>query len=195
MLIAKAFLLGLMLSLFIGPLFFMLIQASVKEGYKGGFKILLGLYLSDILYVISTYFFFDFLIKLSIPVSSIKLVGGLFFIVIGVFYFFKKKSKSDQVKPIKSNHVLKSFIINTLNPSVFFFWFAVISWGAQEFTSYDLKLYLALGLFFALLFDLLKIYFSILLYKLVNTKSRFGFNKIIGLSIIIIGATLVYGNI
>ena len=193
--LSKAFLLGGMLSLFIGPVFFMLIQASVKDGFKGGLKILYGLYLSDIIYVILTYYFFEFLKSLEIPESSIKVVGGLFFILIGVFYFIKKAPEVKEIKIKKDNYALKSFTINSLNPSVFFFWFAVLSWGNEQFDTKNLIIYLAAGLCFAFLFDCLKILFSIRLTKLVNSSGTFGFNKVIGTAIILIGASLVYSNL
>jgi threonine/homoserine/homoserine lactone efflux protein len=191
---AKALLLGVLLTLFVGPVFFMLIQASIRDGVKGGLSILLGLYLSDLLYIILTYYFFSLLITLEIPEAKIKLAGGVVFIILGVFYFLKKKSKITTSKSTYKNNYLKSFIINTLNPSAFFFWFAVLSWGNQHFNNKELIIYLGLGLLFALLFDFLKIYFSIYIAKLINSKSSSGFNKVIGAVIIFIGITLVYQN-
>lgn len=193
-LIVNAFILGSLLSLFIGPVFFMLIQASIEKGFKGGLAILFGLYLSDFLYVLLTYHFFEYLIDLEIPENKLKLVGGVIFIVIGLFYILRKSSLKKSENRTK-NKSLKSFIINTINPSVFFFWFAAISWGNEKFQGNVLILYLLLGLFFAFAFDCLKIYFSIKIFRLLNNSSNFNLNRIIGFCILIIGVFLTYQNV
>lgn len=193
--IVNSFVLGSLLSLFIGPVFFLLIQASIKDGYKGGLPILLGLYLSDLIYVFLTFSFFEFLVSLEIPERDIKIVGAIVFIIIGFFYMIKKEPKLIKKKRNNKVGALKSFIINTINPSVFFFWFAAISWGKEKFDNIDLIIYLLLGLCIAFFIDCLKIFFAIKIAALFNSNKELNFNFVIGLVVFVIGLTLTYQNI
>ena len=96
---------------------------------------------------------------------------------LGVFRIFSNQN----IVPIVKIHNFRFACTDTFSAS-------------KHFNNKELIIYLGLGLLFAFLFDFLKIYFAIILAKLMSSKRTMGFNKIIGAVIIFIGITLVYQN-
>ena len=129
---------GLLLSVMVGPAFFVLLETSITKGIKSGLFLDLGVLLSDLLYIVIAFIGYQ---EVSDMMESenryiLKIVGGSFFIVFGITTLMKKKVKFPDKKLVKaedlpaSNYVmtcLKGFTINLLNPGVLFYWFTLIS--------------------------------------------------------------------
>ena len=49
--IAEGILAGLILSVFVGPMFFSMLQLGVEHGFKAAFALALGQWISDIFYI------------------------------------------------------------------------------------------------------------------------------------------------
>jgi threonine/homoserine/homoserine lactone efflux protein len=139
--------------------------------------------------------------------SSIALAGAGFLCIMGIYTLFFKKLKLENMgdgssrKPIDVRGIVGSyfsgFLMNTLNPSVFLFWFAwtaAINNSADETTNpiqYKLIVFgTCLG--FVLLSDLLKVFLAGKLRPRLTEKNLVWINRISGIIILIFSAALLY---
>ena len=92
----KGILFGFMISFMLGPAFFILIETSIKKGFKSAIFLDLGILLSDAIYLLAAFFIAE---KINLWLStnqSLKYVAGSVFIILGLFsirknYLQKKK--------------------------------------------------------------------------------------------------------
>lgn len=140
--IADGFLLGFSLAILLGPIFVVLIDTSMRYGARAGLFVGSGIWVSDLIFIMITYFFVhevSNLIKDDIIQSWVGIVGGLFLIAMGLMKIIRRNSFqtlhkfSDSLR--KWSYFGKGFIINTFNPFTFVFWFGVI--GAKFFQHQD----------------------------------------------------------
>lgn len=131
---------GLLLSIMVGPAFFILIETSITKGIKSALYLDLGVLISDLVYVTIAFLFFQEVRALMESNNQyiLKIIGGAAFMVFGLTNLLKAKkmtllSKAKLGKPedlAASNHVmmaLKGFMINALNPGVLFYWLTMMS--------------------------------------------------------------------
>lgn len=205
--ILRGLLLGLILSISIGPVIFAIIKQSLTNGKLSGYAFVAGVSSSDfILLFICNVFTSLFNIVLNHK-SSIALAGAGFLLLMGLFTLFFKKLKLESMgidgvhKEVRIKDLIASyfsgFLMNTLNPSVFLFWFA---WTAAINTSadntpnpFEYKLIVfgtCLG--FVLLSDLAKVFLAGKLRPRLTEKSLFWINRISGIIILLFSAVLLY---
>jgi len=130
---------GLLLSVMVGPAFFVLIETSIIKGVKSALFFDLGVLLSDIIYIMIAFFFFSEVAALMESENRyiLKIIGGGFFIAFGLTNLLKKKVPFPKGKPVvkpedltASNYImmmLKGFTINFVNPGVLFYWLTLMS--------------------------------------------------------------------
>ncbi len=131
---------GLLLSIMVGPAFFILIETSITKGVKSALYLDLGVLISDLVYVVIAFLFFQEVNELMESENRyfLKVIGGAAFIVFGITNLMKAKKPKllpktniGEAKDLKaSNHlmmVLKGFMINALNPGVLFYWLTMMS--------------------------------------------------------------------
>ncbi|MGB1103908.1 MAG: LysE family translocator [Crocinitomicaceae bacterium] len=131
---------GLLLSIMVGPAFFILIETSISKGVKSALFLDLGVLISDLVYVTIAFLFFtevhDFMEGSNR--HFLKVIGGAAFIVFGIVNLLKnKKSKLKKKRKLvnpndltASNHIMmivKGFTINALNPGVLFYWLTLMT--------------------------------------------------------------------
>jgi threonine/homoserine/homoserine lactone efflux protein len=197
--ILKAIGTGLFLSFLIGPVFFVLLETSIRRGVRAAVALDLGVLVSDLAYAfIALILFLQGGIGEGSDLNSeqnkiiLKIVGGVMFIAYGAYSWFKKpkQSKTDDV----GNSVattgdylmlgLKGFLLNIANPMVIFYWFWVVSVGSDSAQSKEYHneiIYLFLGIVFLTFFtvDLLKILGAKRLRPLVTDSVLSALNKVI----------------
>ena len=128
--IIKGFLMGLLLVISVGPVIFTIIKQSVNNGKEGGFSFVAGVWLSDIIWVLLSNTFSEFVTGLLDFKKPIGIGGSAILISMGVFYLFFKKVKVHpediSLPPLQgSDHAklaLQGFLLNTFNPGVMGFW-------------------------------------------------------------------------
>jgi threonine/homoserine/homoserine lactone efflux protein len=205
--ILKGLLLGLILSISIGPVIFAIIKQSLTNGKRSGYAFVAGVSSSDfVLLFICNVFTSLFNLVLNHK-SAIALAGAGFLLIMGLYTLFFKKLKlenmgSDGVnKTVSIKDLVSSFfsgfLMNTLNPSVFLFWFA---WTAAINNSADdtpnpiqYKLVVfgtCLG--FVLLSDLIKVFLAGKLRPRLTEKNLLWINRFSGMIILIFSAVLLY---
>lgn len=204
-LILKGIVTGFILSIMIGPVFFVLLETSIRKGIKAAIAFDLGVLLNDVVYIAIAYVFYNQVEQLSVGEdnSIVRLVGGSLFLGYGIYNFFKevKGITVETDKTVASNVkgylllALKGFLLNLANPMVVFYWFSVMTLGAKDAAEGDSEggmfFFLAaiLVTFFSL--DLLKIIGAKSLRPLVTPKVLRGLNRFIGIIFCAFGVVLV----
>ncbi len=208
--ILKGLLLGLILSISIGPVIFAIIKQSLTNGKRSGYAFVAGVSSSDfVLLFICNVFTSLFNLVLNHK-SAIALAGAGFLLIMGLYTLFFKKLKLENmgtdgvnkrvsIKDLVSSY-FSGFLMNTLNPSVFLFWFA---WTAAINNSADdtpnpiqYKLVVfgtCLG--FVLLSDLIKVFLAGKLRPRLTEKNLLWINRFSGMIILIFSAALLYSAI
>jgi len=203
----KGLLLGLILSLSIGPVIFAIVKQSLTNGKRSGYAFVAGVSSSDMILLFICNVFTSLFNLVLNHKSTIALAGAGFLLLMGLFTLFFKKLKLEKMgidgvnKTLSIKNLISSFlsgfIMNTLNPSVFLFWFA---WTAAINNSADdtpnpiqYKLVVfgtCLG--FVLLSDLIKVFLAGKLRTRLTEKNLIWINRISGLIILIFSAVLLY---
>jgi threonine/homoserine/homoserine lactone efflux protein len=133
--IVKGFLMGLLLVISVGPVIFTIIKQSINNGKEGGFSFVVGVWVSDIVWVLLSNLFSEFVTTLLDFKKPIGIAGSAFLISMGVFYLFFKKvhihPQDITMPPLQgSDHAkiaLQGFLVNTLNPGVMVFWLTSVT--------------------------------------------------------------------
>jgi len=204
-LIAKGVVTGFILSIMIGPVFFVLLETSIRKGIRAAIAFDLGVILNDIVYIGIAFFFYNQVESLSEGQdnSMLRLIGGGLFITYGIHNFFKKVKEfdvEDDTTDIKSTRgymllALKGFLLNLANPLVVFYWFSVMTLGAKDaaeggsINSMLVFISAILITFFSI--DLLKIVGAKSLRPLVTHRVLTGLNRLIGIVFFGFGAVLI----
>ena len=89
--IVSGLLLGLALVFSVGPVIFTVIKLRINYGILSAFYFIVGVWVSDILWVVTANFFSGFLGDLLIYKNWIGLLGGTFLFSIGIYFLFFKK--------------------------------------------------------------------------------------------------------
>jgi len=126
--LSDGILLGLLLSVAAGPIFFMLIQLGIERGVVAGMTLSAGVLLSDTLYVILVYLGVESLSQLPDFKLYMGLLGGLILMAFGLATMLSKYKPPEQVQITTrtyGGYFLKGIAVNVFNPFVFFLWIAV----------------------------------------------------------------------
>ncbi len=204
--ILKGLLLGLILSISIGPVIFAIIKQSLTNGYKAGYAFVMGVSLSDLTILFICNFFTTFFAMALTHKANIAMAGAGFLFLLGLYTLLFKEITienigTDEEKTTRFRDLLgvsvSGFLMNTLNPSVFLFWFAwtaAISSDAAETNNPTIYKIIVFGtcLLFVLISDLAKVYLAKKLRPKLNNKSLVWINKIAGIIILSFSAALFY---
>lgn len=211
----EAFGIGFLLSVMVGPVFFVLLQTSITKGIRAALALDLGVLISDILYILFALIFVDQIAEMSTGKNKLifGFIGGSIFVIYGFYYFFKKSVLSDLSSEADKTNVdeteatkdyfllaLKGFILNIANPAVIFYWLSILSLAAQSPPKYFENETNAILIFISILlltyfgFDVLKIIAAKKLRPLVNQNLLNALNRFIGLIFFITGCILIIKN-
>ncbi len=204
-LIAKGIVTGFVLSIMIGPVFFVLLETSIRKGIRAAIAFDLGVILNDIVYIAIAFFFYNQVESLSSGQdnSLLRLIGGVLFIAYGIYNFFKHvkefdlEDDNDDVKNSRGYLLLalKGFLLNLANPLVVFYWFSVMTLGAKDAAEggsvHSMFIFIAAILITFFSIDLLKIFGAKSLRPLVTHKLLAGLNRLIGIVFFGFGAVLI----
>ena len=205
----KGILLGLILSISVGPVIFAIIKQSINNGHKAGYLFVAGVSASDISLVLICNFFTSLFNTAISHKTSIAVAGSIFLIAVGIYTLFFKKVHTDEENNIADKKFrkrdyaaifLSGYFMNTLNPGVFLFWFAwtaAILADAQTAEHPNEYRFIVFGtcLVFVLLSDILKVILAGKLRSRLTAKNLLYINKLSGLILIGFGVALCWGAI
>ena len=201
--ILSGFTLGLVLVISVGPVIFTIIKQSLNNGREGGFSFIAGVWLSDILLIIISNAFSEFVTNLMAYRKLLGIIGSVFLILMGVFYIFIKKIKIQNaegglIKFTKSDIIrifTSGFFLNTLNPNVFFFWLGTATAFASRYSFNERILIFAICLAVNIAADILKVLMAGKLRKRLTLHNIALINKISGTILIGFGVALLVGTV
>lgn len=197
-------LLGLLLSVTLGPAFFTIIQTSIDRGFKRAFFIAIGVLLSDIALIFISFYGITAILQVGNNQVYVAIIGGVILILFGIHTFNKKPEmlvrksanfKTPIGKPGFFTYLGKGFLLNFLNPFLWIFWFSALSALSQQTSPEHLQSYMitffsgTLSVVFS--FDILKSYVGYKIKKYLNLRTQLRINKIVGISLILFGIILI----
>ena len=193
---------GLALSILVGPLLFALIQTSIEEGFRAGWMVGWGIWISDVLFVSVTYFSISLVAEITKWDGlefTLGIVGGIILIMFGLGSLLGKPPviESMKTKAIRQNSYfslwLKGFLLNTINPFTFFFWIGV---SGLVFTNdnptHTEALYFYGGLIGTLMItDTTKVALAKLIRRWLKPHYILWLRRIVGIVFVVIGVVLL----
>ncbi|MAJ05980.1 MAG: hypothetical protein CL827_03850 [Crocinitomicaceae bacterium] len=211
-LIQKGILFGIIISFMLGPAFFILIETSIKKGFKAAVFLDLGILSSDAIYLLSAFFIAEKINFWLTTNTFVQYIAGLVFIILGGFsirknYLKKNDFSLSEVKEVEgddSNRIIyplnlfiKGLGLNAINPGVLMFWIAACTYATNELKLSDIKLFTFFGITLSTLFvvDVLKIYFSSKLKEKINKNTLSIIGILIGCLLIFFGLAIFFKDL
>ncbi len=197
---------GLILCFLIGPIFFTLLQTGVERGFRAGVMVGLGIWMSDISYILLFYSGVsqvDQLLRGDKFSFYIGVIGSLILLFFGAWALFTKPALASHtdlhLRPSSSYLSLwaKGFFINALNPFAPIFWFTIVSAAVLRTNSPSSNLYVyftaIVGTVAAT--DLLKVLLAKRIRHWLKPIHILWFRRISGMALIIFGIVLLIKTI
>ncbi len=159
--------LGIMLSLvFLGPIFFLLIETSFSRGPRHAFALDMGVITADIICIVAAFFASADLVQLIDKHPGFYRITA-FIILIYAVYMIVSRTKmhiAGEEKMINQNYFktfLNGFFFNILNIGVVLFWLVTVISVRNAYPNLnEFLLYMALVVGTYLVIDILKIYLA-----------------------------------
>lgn len=171
-LILKGVFTALILSIFIGATFFMLIETSITRGFRAALWFDLGVISCDALIITTVFFFEAWINRMLVHSVYFNIAGGLAFIGFGINYILSRRKEDFKFKARTGilKLVLNGFFINLLNPSVVVFWLGSVAIAITQFrlTGKQAFVYFGVTLGVVALTDAVKAYFAYRLSRFMN---------------------------
>jgi len=207
----KGLAIGLLLIFSVGPVIFTIIKQSINHGRRGGFSFVIGVWISDAIWVILSNGFSEAiktLLHFKIPIG---IAGCAFLIGMGIYFAFIKKIKprklqepteiaGDIITPAgkKTNYfaILSSgFIINTLNPAIISFWVIMAASLASVYSFYDRIIIFSTCLGINMLADIGKVMGAGYIGKKLSDRVILLINRVSGILYLLFGISILIGII
>jgi threonine/homoserine/homoserine lactone efflux protein len=195
---------GAALSVLVGPIFFALLQAGVERGTRVGLMLGAGVWLSDLLYILTVYFSLSWISTVAaLPNFQLYLglIGGVVLIVFGITNLLNRTVETKAADKAAAKNAgngyfanfIKGFLINTINPFTVFFWLSM----SAEVLSNTFKTGQALVFFSGILgmvifTDFLKVILAKKIRHFLTPQHILYFRKIVGIVMIVGGIALIY---
>jgi len=191
--------------IFIGPALFALIQTSIKNGFRSGAIMAIGISLSDAFFVFLAYLgAAQFLDNPKVKIYE-GIGGSVILFVFGIYTLFQKhEDEKDEKKGLemaaklnKNSHLpwmlAKGFALNLLNPLVLFMWIGVMANVSTHYTTREEILFFFSGTLGMILFlDILKSLLANNLKRLLTHKLMVFIHFVMAIALIISGIVLLY---
>ncbi len=203
--VIKGVLLGLFMAISVGPTLFAVIRYSMHHSYKAGIAFILGVSISDIIYVVLASIATTWLQFLEDHQRIVGYIGSCLFIVMGLAILLRKykpkRPKQGKAIDISAGAYFKiwgtGFLMNALNPAVILLWVgsAISIAGAgipQRVTFYGACLGIVLA------FDMLKVFLADKIRRKLTLRRIMYLNRISAICILVFGFLLlakIYFNI
>lgn len=191
-LILSAIGLGFMLSLvFIGPIFFLLIETSFTRGPKHALALDFGVITADLLCIIAAYYASADIVDLIDKHPGFYRITSILILTYGIIMMVTKTKMHmpGEEKIISQNYFktfLNGFLLNLLNVGVILFWLVTVIGVRNQYPDTEtLILYLAIVITTYLLIDFAKIFLAKQFHDRLTQKLANNIRKGVGVVLII----------
>lgn len=190
---------GFVLSFLVGPIFFILIETSLKKGIKPAIALDLGVLWSDIIYIVLAFFFANQILNMKKHEDTLLMMGGGTFVIIGLVHMLRVKKESaireEEIIVARKDYVkyfIKGFVLNMINPSVFFYWCALlIVANNRGYSGLEMLLFFASIVVSFFTIDFLKILGAARLKNFMTYKRLKSINRVTGFILILSGLGMI----
>ncbi|KQT24468.1 lysine transporter LysE [Chryseobacterium sp. Leaf405] len=191
-LVLSAIGLGFMLSLvFIGPIFFLLIETSFTRGPKHALSLDFGVITADLLCIIAAYYASADIVELIDKHPGFYRITSILILVYGIIMLATKTKMHlpGEEKIISQNYFktfLNGFLLNILNVGVILFWLVTVIGVRNQYPNTEtLIIYLAIVIATYLLIDLAKIFLAKQFHYKLTQRLANNIRKGVGIVLII----------
>ncbi len=143
---------GLILSIFVGPIFFTMLQLGVEHGFSAAFALALGQWASDFFYIFLAFWGAIWVEDIiNDPTRQANFVwysgtiGGILLLLFGAGLLFTKSVSTEGSEKIEIPkrrynaahfaYFLQGFLINSVNPTPLLFWMGLMAFAINS--NYD----------------------------------------------------------
>ncbi len=181
--------------IFIGPVFFLLLNSTLQYGVKVGISVALGIIISDVVCVLLCYYGFSSFLTISQNQVWLAAIGSIILFGLGVHYLFKKATVTHTIS-ISSKDILsffmRGFSVNFFNPFVFLVWIGVFKYGQHKYVAnHSFVTYIIAVLVAIFITDMTKVFLSKKLQRFISVKRLAVFFKITGVVLILFSIRLL----
>lgn len=199
-LIWQGFILGIGLSILVGPMMFIFLQIGIERGFRAGLAAGMGVWSSDLSYILAVYFGISYILRI-IAWDGFEFwlgcLGGIILMVIGISTLMSrppKERKEDRMETRNKTYFslfTKGFVVNTFNPFPLIFWSGVMTtFSAKHERGGDAVLLFGSILLTIIVTDMLKILLAKRLQKILTDKNIHYLRTGSGLILMVLGLGL-----
>lgn len=183
--------------LFVGPVFFTLLQIAIDKGVKAGVSVALGIVFSDVVIIALLHFGLNELIEDPTVQNWLAALGSVILLVLGLKHLLRPsapvQSKTFPNSLQNAGSFIKGFLVNFVNPFVFFVWVSIMAYSENNFsTQLDIRLFLIGTLLGIFITDALKALFASKLQNMLQPLVLKRLFMVIGVVLIGFGLRLIY---
>jgi len=141
---------GLVLSVFVGPIFFTMLQLGVEHGFRAAFALAMGQWIGDIMYIFLAFWgavWVEDVIKdpskQEVFIWYSGTIGGCLLLLFGLGLLLTKSVStvgSNKIEIVRHKvstvayvaYCSQGFLINTVNPTPFLFWMGLMAFAINK---------------------------------------------------------------
>lgn len=204
----EGIILGFFAAISFGPAFFAVIQTGINRGFKHAFFMSVGISLSDLVWISVCYLLGSTLFGDTQNKLYIGIIGGIILIIFGSVSWAKKPEilkrrhfnyKTPKKTPLPGGFIIRGFLLNFVNPFLFFFWFAALGYvgrNAEDGKLLESAIYFFSGSIITIFsFDMLKSYLGGRIKKILRPRIELIINKSVGVLMVIFGIVLIFRSL
>lgn len=194
----KGFLLGVISAFSFGPIFFSIIETSMRKGVYFAISMAVGVIVSDALIISISFLSIGKLIQDPVLKNAIGTAGGSLLIAFGIYHLVKPVPHPKTVEITQSKdyflYLTKGFLINTLNPFVFIYWLSAVSIVTvdPDYNETERILFFLAAIATNFCFDIGKSFLASQLKHLLTHRTMTFISRSVGIGILFFGLRLLW---
>jgi threonine/homoserine/homoserine lactone efflux protein len=197
-LLHNGFFLGLISALSFGPVFFSIIETSLRKGVYFAICIAIGVVLSDSVIIGISFLSIGQLAHNPGVRQAIGIAGGFLLVAFGIYHLVKPVPHPKTIELNQSKdyflYISKGFLINTLNPFVFIYWLSAVTIVTvkADYTKAEHVLFFVAAVGTNFFFDNVKSFLAARLKQFLTHRMMTIVSRTVGIGVILFGLRLLW---